>query len=162
MTTKKRITLERTFDATLEDVWELWTTKAGIEAWWGPDGFSTKVHELELWPGGALRYAMTATAPEQIDFMKRAGMPLTSDTHGRYDEVVAPSRLAFTQIADFVPGVAAYDIATLVELSPMAQGVRMVLTFDAMHDAQWTKMSELGWRSQVDKLERALAAKLRK
>ena len=156
---KKRITIERTFPAPLEDVWELWTTKEGIESWWGPDGFSTKVHKLDLWPGGALHYAMTATAPEQIDFMKRAGMSPTTETHGTYDEVVKPSRLAFTQVADFVPGVAAYDIETLVELSLGASGVRMVLTFDAMHDAQWTKMAEMGWNSEVDKLGRALAAR---
>lgn len=157
--TKKKITLERTFAAPVEDVWELWTTKAGIESWWGPDGFSTKVHKLELWPGGALHYAMTATAPEQIDFMKRAGMPLTSETRGTFDEIVKHRRLAFTQVADFVPGVAAYPIAALVELQESAQGVRMVLTVDVMHDEQWTKMAEMGWRSQLDKLEKALAAK---
>jgi len=156
---KKRITIERTFDAPIEDVWELWTTKAGIEAWWGPDGFSTKVRKLELWPGGALHYAMTATAPEQIAFLERAGMPLTNETHGTYDEIVARRRLAFTQVADFVPGVAPYDIATRVEFQQTARGVHMVLTIDAMHDEQWTKMTEAGWRSQVDRLAGALAAK---
>ena len=159
MTSKKKITFERTFAAPIEDVWELWTTKAGIEAWWGPDGFSTKVRKLELRPGGALHYAMTATAPEQIAFLERAGMPLTSETHGTYDEIVARRRLAFTQVADFVPGVAAYDIATLVEFEQTARGVHMVLTIDALHDEQWTKMAEAGWRSQVDKLAKALAAK---
>ena len=34
--TKKRIVLERTFDATIDDVWELWTTKEGFESWWAP------------------------------------------------------------------------------------------------------------------------------
>jgi uncharacterized protein YndB with AHSA1/START domain len=156
---KKRITLERTFQAPIEDVWELWTTKEGIESWWGPDGFSTEVFKLDLWPGGELHYAMTATAPEQIDFMKRAGMPLTNHTRGHYDEVVKPSRLAFTQTADFVPGVAAYDVESLVELFPTAGGVRMVLTFDAMHDAQWTKLAEMGWRNEIEKLGRALASR---
>lgn len=157
--TKKRITLERTFQAPIEDVWELWTTKEGVESWWGPDGFSTKVFKLELWPGGELHYAMTATAPEQIAFLERAGMPLTNHTRGHYDEVVQNSRLAFTQIADFVPGVAAYDIESLVELFPTAAGVRMVLTFDAMHDAQWTKLAEMGWQSELEKLGRALASR---
>jgi len=27
-----QITMQRTFDATLREVWELWTTKAGIES----------------------------------------------------------------------------------------------------------------------------------
>ncbi|HEY2728830.1 MAG TPA: SRPBCC domain-containing protein [Polyangia bacterium] len=157
--TKRRITLERTFAAPIEDVWELWTTKEGIESWWGPDGFSVKVSKLELWPGGELLYAMTADGPEQVEFMKKAGMPLTTKTRGTYDEIVRHRRLAFRQLADFVPGVAPYDVATLVELHPTAQGVRMVLTFDAMHDEQWTKMAEMGWRNELDKMERALAAR---
>ena len=159
MTSKKRITIERTFAAPIEDVWELWTTKEGIESWWGPDGFTTKVYTLEVWPGGALHYAMTATAREQIDFLEKNGMPLTNDTRGRYDEIVEHRRLAFTQTADFVPGVAPYDIATLVELTPSAQGVRMALTFDAMHDERWTKLAEMGWNNEVDKLGRVLAAR---
>ena len=156
---KKRITIERTFQAPLEDVWELWTTAEGIESWWGPDGFTTKVFKLDLWPGGELHYAMTATAAPQIEFMKKAGMPLTNHTRGHYDEIVPMSRLAFTQIADFVPGVAAYEVETLVELFPGAKGVRLVLTFDAMHDEQWTQMAKMGWESEVDKLGRALAAR---
>jgi uncharacterized protein YndB with AHSA1/START domain len=91
--------------------------------------------------------------------MERAGMPLTNHTRGHYDEVVKPSRLVFTQIADFVPGVAAYDVETLVELFPTADSVRMVLTFDAMHDAQWTKLAEMGWRNEIEKLGRALASR---
>ena len=39
-TSKRRITLERTYKASLQDVWDMWTTKDGIESWWGPDGFS--------------------------------------------------------------------------------------------------------------------------
>ncbi|HVR03980.1 MAG TPA: SRPBCC domain-containing protein [Polyangia bacterium] len=156
--TKRRITLERTFAAPIEDVWELWTTKEGIESWWGPDGFSVKVSKLELWPGGQLLYAMTANGPDQVEFMKKAGMPLTTETRGTYEEIVKHRRLAFRQLADFVPGVAPYDVATLVELHPTAQGVRMELTFDAMHDEQWTKLAEMGWRNELDKMERALAA----
>lgn len=159
---KKTITIERTFAGDLEDVWDLWTTKAGVEAWWGPEGFSTKVHALELRPGGALHYAMTATAPEQVAFMKKAGLPLTSDTHGTYDEIVPRTRLAFRQVADFIPGVAAYDVATVVELRQRGQGVHMLLIVDAMHDEQWTKMAEQGWRSQIEKLAKILVARATK
>jgi uncharacterized protein YndB with AHSA1/START domain len=157
--TKKTITLERTFAAPIEDVWELWTTKAGMESWWGPEGFSVEVLELDLRPGGALRYVMTATAPAQVAFMKQAGMPLSSETHGRYDEIVVHRRLAFTQVADFVPGVAPYDIAALIELAPSAHGVRLVVTVDAMHDERWTTMAKLGWESQLGRLTLALAAR---
>ena len=156
---KKTITIERTFQAPVEDVWELWTTKEGIESWWGPDGFTTKVFKLELRPKGELHYAMTATAPEQIDFLKRAGMSLTNETRGWYDEIVPNRRLVFTQVADFVPGVAAYDVEALVELHASAQGVRLVLTIDAMHDERWTQMARMGWEGQLTRLDAALATR---
>src|ERR1700685_3453904 len=85
--TKPRITIERTYKAAVEDVWELWTTKEGIESWWGPDGFTTKVLKLDLRAGGELRYEMTATGPAQVEFMKSAGMPLTTKAQINYTEV---------------------------------------------------------------------------
>jgi uncharacterized protein YndB with AHSA1/START domain len=60
-------------------VWALWTTKDGIESWWGPEGFSVTVQHLDLRPGGELRYTMTATAPDQVAFMRQAGMPLATE-----------------------------------------------------------------------------------
>ena len=152
----RKITIERTFNAHIEEIWDMWTTKEGLESWWGPDGFAVKVHTLDLRPGGELRYAMTAVAPDQIQFMKNAGMPVTTENRGRYVEVVPPARLVFTQVADFIPGVEPYDVATTVELEAAADGVRLVLTIDAMHDEHWTQMAVMGWEGELDKLARAL------
>ena len=51
---RRTIALERFYDAPVETVWELWTTKAGIESWWGPAGFSTEVTAIDVRPGGHL------------------------------------------------------------------------------------------------------------
>ena len=153
---RRRITIERTLKAPIGEIWDMWTTKEGLESWWGPDGFAVKVHTLDLRPGGELRYAMTAVAPDQIQFMKNAGMPVTTENRGRYVEVVPPARLVFTQVADFIPGVELYDVATTVELEAAAEGVRLVLTIDAMHDEHWTQMAVMGWEGELDKLARAL------
>src|SRR5205823_13949104 len=48
---RPKLTVERTFRASIDEVWELWTTKDGIESWWGPDGFSVAVRDLDLRPG---------------------------------------------------------------------------------------------------------------
>ena len=153
----QRIVIERIYDATLEDIWELWTTPEGIAAWWGPDGFTVTVRTLELRAGGALHYVMTATAQPQIDFMKRAGMPLSTEAHIAFREVVPMTRLAYDHAVDFVPGRAPYSVSNLVELSPHARGVRMVLTLDPMHDTTWTGRSVAGWESQLDRLAHTLA-----
>jgi uncharacterized protein YndB with AHSA1/START domain len=156
--TKKRITIERTFDAPIEDVWDLWTTKEGIESWWGPEGFMVKVQSIDLRVGGELAYAMIATGPEQIEFMKRSGMAVTTDHRITFTEITAQKRLSYMQKADFIPGTDPYDVATTVELHATAEGVRMVLTFDAMHDENWTKMAVMGWESELEKLRKVIAA----
>jgi uncharacterized protein YndB with AHSA1/START domain len=156
---RRRVTLERTFRAPLEDVWELWTTKAGIESWWGPDGFRVEVHTLELRPGGKLVYDMIAVTPENVEFLKKAGMPPTHAAHATYTEVTPMTRLAYLHAADFIPGVEPYDVQTLIELFLEKDSVRMVLSFDAMHDPYWTNMATQGWKSELGKLERLLAAR---
>lgn len=155
---RKRITLERTFDAPVEDVWELWTTKDGIESWWGPDGFRVEVRRLDLRVGGEMHYAMIADGAEQIAFMKQAGMPVMTEHMNTFSDVTPMSRLAYKSNTDFIPGVEPYEVETVVEISVTKQGVRMLLTFDAMHDAHWTEMATKGWEMELGKLAKALAA----
>jgi len=158
--TRKRVMLERLFAADARDVWDLWTTKDGIESWWGPAGFKVTVRKLELRPGGTLLYEMTAIDPPQVAFMKRAGMPLTQKCRITFTEVVPRRRLRYIHLVDFVPGVDAYDVDTLVELEKTPAGVRMVMTFDAMHSDEWTKRAVMGWENELGKLAAVLDARL--
>ena len=153
---RRKVSIERTLKAAIEQVWELWTTKDGIEAWWGPDGFEVKVRRLDVRRGGELLYAMTAVAPDQIDFLKKAGMALTTESLVRYTEVEPRKRLAFTQLADFIPNVKPYEVATTVDLDARPEGVKMVLTLDAMHDEYWTKMAVMGWENELDNMAKLL------
>ena len=153
---RRKVSIERTFNAAIEDVWELWTTKDGIESWWGPEGFAVKVRKLDFRPGGELTYAMIATAAEEIEFMKKAGMRVTTEHRLWFTEVVPLKRLAFTQPVDFIPNVKPYEVAMTVEFDTSPQGVRMVMLLDAMHDEQWTQMAVMGWESELDKLAKLL------
>ena len=157
--TRRMMTIERTFNAAIEDVWTLWTTAEGIESWWGPDGFRVKVQKLELRAGGAFHYDMIAAAPEQISFMKKAGMPLSNATRATFTEVAPPRRLAIKHLVDFVPGVEPYETSTIMELAAHGADTRLTLTLETMHDEQWTKMAVMGWESQLGKLVQALAQK---
>ncbi|MGE0400731.1 MAG: SRPBCC domain-containing protein [Kofleriaceae bacterium] len=156
---KKQITMERTFDAALADVWELWTTKAGIESWWGPEGFRVEVRSIDLRPGGTLVYLMIAEAPEMVAFMKSAGMPTATENTIRYREVVPQKRLVYAHSTDFIKDVEPYDVTHTVELFPRGDSVRMVLTFDAMHAEEWTQRAAAGWEQELGKLGKALASR---
>jgi uncharacterized protein YndB with AHSA1/START domain len=152
----EQIVMERLFDATLREVWELWTTKDGIESWWGPEGFRVEVHAIDLRPGGLLLYSMIADVPETIEFMKRQGMPSAHEARITYNEIVPLRRLAYTHLADFIPGVAAYDVETVVTLEQVGAQVKMTLRFDRMHDQTWTQRAAAGWEMELNKLARRL------
>jgi uncharacterized protein YndB with AHSA1/START domain len=151
------ITLERTYPAAAERVWELWTTPEGIERWWAPDGFEARVAKLELEPGGELRHSLTATAPEQIEFMTGAGLPLTTHARKRFTEVEPVRRLAYVSEIDFVPGVEPYEHLTIVDLHPVADGVRVVMTVEPLHDEVWTQRLVAGRENELDNLARLIA-----
>src|SRR5690606_22729200 len=89
----RRVTLERVWDAAIEDVWELWTTKEGIESWWGPGGFDVTVHELDLRPGGTLDYTMSARDEGPIAYLKSIGRPTSTRHQATYTEIVPLRRL---------------------------------------------------------------------
>jgi uncharacterized protein YndB with AHSA1/START domain len=155
---RTQFSLVRTYSASIDEAWALWTTKAGIESWWGPEGFDVTVTSFDLRPGGDLIYLMTAVAPEQVAFMKRAGLPLTSECRVTYTEVSPPGRLAYKTLADFIPGVTPYGAVTAVELKATTDGVKLTITFDAMHDEVWTERARAGHESQMRKLDALLAA----
>ena len=157
MKVRPKLTLERTFQASIDEVWELWTTKEGIASWWGPEGFSVAVDGMDLRPGGDLVYTMSATGPEQIEYMAQAGMPLVTEHRLTYIEVDPPRRLAYKNTADFIPGVEPYQLETVIELHEVEDGVRMVLTFDAMHDDRWTQLARMGRESELERLAKVLA-----
>ena len=152
--TSQKIQIERTYPAAPERIWELWTTAAGIEAWWAPEGFAVHVEALDLRPGGTLSYTMTAVGPEQVAFMQGAGLPLSTTSHKTFTEVEAGRRLAYSTLADFIPGVEPYEFLTEVELRPAADGsgTQVTMTADAMHDEEWTGRLAAGRANEMDNL----------
>jgi len=150
------IAIERTYPAPAAEVWRLWTTKDGIESWWAPDGFTVEVQKLELRPGGELLYTMTATAQPQIDFMQSVGMPLSTSSRKTFTEVVEGTRLAYDSLIDFVPGMPAYEHATVVDFAEIDDGVHVVMTVDPMHDEEWTQRLVAGRENELDNLAKLL------
>jgi uncharacterized protein YndB with AHSA1/START domain len=152
------ITLRRSLAVPPQRIWDLWTTPEGIGSWWAPEGFVTTVDLLDLRPGGALDYTMTATGPEQVAFMEQAGMPLSTPSHKTFTEVVEPTRLAYVSLIDFVPGLDPYEHLTVVTLEETATGTEVVMECQALHDQEWTDRIVAGRTNELDNLERLVAA----
>jgi len=50
--------LNRTFDASREDVWDAFTQPEHLKNWWGTPGSSVEIIRHELKPGGLFHYSM--------------------------------------------------------------------------------------------------------
>jgi uncharacterized protein YndB with AHSA1/START domain len=153
----KQFAIDRTLKAPVEKVWRMWTTKDGLEKWWGPENFSSTVRHLDVRVGGRFEIVMTAMLPEIIAQLKAAGVGESSVAKGDYTVVEANRRLVYTNAVDFVPGVPPYTSTTIVEMSATPSGgTRLVITNDVMHDEHWTAMATMGWTQQVGKLEKLM------
>jgi len=148
----RKVTIEQDYPATAERIWELWTTAPGIEAWWAPDGFEVHVDALDPRPGGTLTYTMTATGPDQVAFMEGAGLPLSTTSTKTFTAVEQNHHLAYTTLADFIPGVTPYEFLTEVDLTPTDNGVHVTMTVDALHDEEWTGRLIAGRRNEMENL----------
>jgi uncharacterized protein YndB with AHSA1/START domain len=147
--------VERTYRAAAEELWELWTTKEGFESWWGPQGFRADVHVIDARLGGALQYDMVADTPEMVAVMEKMGQPSSTTCRGAFAEFRPHERLTLAQTIDFLPGVTPYESRMEVDFFPAGDGqVRMVVTSSQMHDAQFTRMQQMGFASQLSKLDR--------
>jgi uncharacterized protein YndB with AHSA1/START domain len=56
--TEREIVISRVFDAPREVVWNAWTDPKQVVQWWGPRGFTTTIHEMDVRPGGVWRQTM--------------------------------------------------------------------------------------------------------
>jgi uncharacterized protein YndB with AHSA1/START domain len=151
--------LERSYDAPAELVWEMLTTAAGLERWWAPEGFETRIGMLDLRPGGQLRYTMTATAPEQVAFVRSLGLPLSSEFRKTYTEVAAPHRLAYLSLIDFVPDHEPYEHLTTITLEPAGGRTKLVMNLDPLHDEAWSEQYRDHRRAELESLAEAIRSR---
>ncbi len=84
---ERGLVFTRVIDAPRELVWKAWTEPGHVAEWWGPQGFTNPVCELDVRPGGAIRIDMRGPDGTVYPMM------------GVFREIVAPERLVFTSVA---------------------------------------------------------------
>ena len=86
-TADRKIVAIRVFDAPRELVWEDWTNQKHLAQWWGPNGFTNTIHEIEVKPGGVWRFIMHG--PDGTDYKNEIV----------YVEVVKPELLVYDHVS---------------------------------------------------------------
>ena len=84
---KDALVIERTFDAPVDLIWQMWTQPEHFKKWYGPTGFSVPVAEMDVRVGGKRLLCMEMKTPDRS--MK---MWFT----GEYREVAPKKRLVYT------------------------------------------------------------------
>jgi len=79
------LVVERTFNAKRENVWKAYTQAEYLKQWWGPDGWTVPVCEVDLRVGDSWFYCMQS--PPELN--------MTSCGKATYIEIVEPERLAY-------------------------------------------------------------------
>lgn len=102
-TADREIVQTRTFDAPRELVFQAWTDPAHLPHWFGPNGFSVTMHEIDVRPGGTWRFIMHG--PDGRDYTNRMV----------YQEIVRPERLVYLHGEDVDDDPGAFHVTILFE-----------------------------------------------
>lgn len=87
-TADREIVITRVFDAPRELVFEAWTNPKHVAQWWGPNGFTTTIQEMDVRPGGIWRLVMRG--PDGTDYKNKIV----------FSEVVKPERLVYRHVPE--------------------------------------------------------------
>jgi uncharacterized protein YndB with AHSA1/START domain len=82
-TADRELVIKRVFDAPRELVFAVWTDPEHVAQWWGPNGFSTTIQEMDVRPDGIWRLVMHG--PDGTDYKNKIV----------FLEVVKPERLVY-------------------------------------------------------------------
>jgi uncharacterized protein YndB with AHSA1/START domain len=65
-TKDREISISRTLNAPIDLVWEAWTTPEHLAQWWGPNGFTNTISEMNMTPDG--EWHMVMHGPDGKDY----------------------------------------------------------------------------------------------
>ena len=146
---KRSLVITRIFDAPRGVVFKMWIDPKHMAQWWGPEGFTNPVCEIDARPGGAIRIVMHS--PDGVDHRMT----------GVFREVVEPERLVFTNMAMDLEGNTLLEGLTTVTFAEHGGKTKLTLETSAAGVAArapgMLKGMEEGWRQSLDRLETLVA-----
>lgn len=140
------LTLKRRFKSPRETVFRAWTEPAQMATWWGPDGCTAPVCEIDLRRGGAWRTCISSSDGKEYF------------VGGVYTEIDPPGKLTFTLAweSDGVPG---HEMVVALEFHDRDGATEMILRQTQFESAKSREDHEKGWSSSFDCLERTLSGR---
>jgi uncharacterized protein YndB with AHSA1/START domain len=159
LTRDDSMVIERNFDAPVELVWQMWTDPEHFRAWYGPDGATIPVANLDVRVGGTRHICMDIRTPDG-----QMQMWFT----GEHREVVENERLVYTERVSDEDGTVPSPTdageqpghptmtEVHVELEDLGGRTKMVLTHVGIPS---DSPGATGWTMALDKLGAYIAAR---
>ena len=153
------VVIERTFDASIDLIWQLWTNPEHFKNWYGPKGFTVPVADMDLRVGG-----------KRLICMASPDGSMKMWTTGEYTEIIPNERLVYTEspadengnlISPSAMGMPdGYPVVTEVTvlLEEIGGRTKMVMTHAGVPAASGAGG---GWEQAFDKLADYLKAILK-
>ena len=139
------VVLTRVFNAPRDLVFKAWTDPEQMAKWWGPDGFTNPVCELDARPGGKIRIDMRAPGGTIY--------PMT----GTFYDVEEPTRLVFSEVAEDLEGNALLKGHTIVTFEDQGGKTKLTVRSSAVGiapvAADMLKGMEMGWTQSLVRLD---------
>jgi len=152
------VVIDRTFAASVETVWQMWTDPEHFAAWYGPNGASIPVANMDVSVGGTRHICMEMQTPNG---------PMKMWFVGTFTDVTPTSRLAYTDAmsdedgnvlspeAMGMPEGHPESTEVIIELEATDGGTKMTMTHVGVAA---DSPGAAGWGMAFDKLEAHLAA----
>jgi uncharacterized protein YndB with AHSA1/START domain len=121
-TSNRELVMSRLFNAPRDLVFEVWTNPKHVIHWWGPNGFTNTIHEMDVRPGGKWRFIMHG--PDGVDYPNRIV----------FEQVVKPALLVFEHGADQDDDPGSFHVTvTFVEVGKKTE-VTMKMVFKSKEE----------------------------
>jgi uncharacterized protein YndB with AHSA1/START domain len=147
MSDDRVLEMERFIKATPDRVFEAWTNPELLLQWWGPEGFDTPFHSLDVRTDGA--WETTMRSPEGK----------LHHISGVYRVIERPIRLEFTWAWRQEDGSRGHETLVSVSLQARDGGTAMRLVQKTFQDKSARDSHEHGWGSSFVCLERVFEKK---
>jgi uncharacterized protein YndB with AHSA1/START domain len=142
----RTLVIERVFRAPPEEVFAAWTDPAILVEWWGPEGYRTPEHAMDVREGGAWRTVMRNASGE------------AHVASGVYREIAPPKRLVMTWGWQQPDGTRGHETTVELDFEPVPDGTRLRLVQRVFATVENRDGHRMGWSSSFNKLEALVEA----
>jgi uncharacterized protein YndB with AHSA1/START domain len=102
---EEAVVIERIFDAAIDLIWQMWTDPEHFKMWYGPNGFTVPVAEMDVRAGGKRLICMASpdgsmkmwTTGEYVEIIPNERLVYTDSPADENGNVVSPSAMGMPE-----------------------------------------------------------------